>query len=257
MNTASGHDTAPGSAPESELDASQTYVITLCSSSVPMPVHVPFVHDLVCFSVFRSRSVEEGRLRCRLHLGYFDSQERAREALRVVRRHYPAAWISPEPSGSSGSLDDTMNTAFTILKEARARVVAPQDLAPPVFVSAAADEPATTDIHQHGTPQRYVLQLNWSETPMRPRFALRLAAFRDYHLYSVRAIREGIPQHGLRLGFFKNIHSAAQVAVQSRTRYPEVSVVPISHREYTLAADSILRNSAWRRSHTVDVKLAR
>jgi len=248
MNAAPAH--------ESPTDG-RHYVITLCSASVPMPLKVPFVHDLVCFSVFRSRTIEDGRQRYRLHVGYFDSQERAREALRVVRRHYPAAWICAEPAGDTGSLDDTLNTSFRLLKEARARVVTPQDLAPPVIAEAAIEEPITIAVHRHNTPQRYVLQLNWSEFPVNPRSALRLAAFRDFHLYTVRTTRDGVRQHGLRLGFFKNIHSAAQVAVQSRTQYPQVAVLPISHREYTLAADLILQNASMRRSQPTEINLIR
>ena len=226
------------------------FVITLCSSSVPMPVQVPFVHELVCFSVFRSRRIEDGRQRYRLHVGYFDSAERAREALRVVRRHYPAAWIAAEPTDDMGSLDDTLNTSFRILKEARARVVTAQDFAPPM------DAAVTTAGTRHDTtPQRYVVQLDWSETPISAGSALRLAPFRHYHLYAVRLIRNGVPHHGLRLGFFKNIHSAVQIAVQSRVEYPQVSVVPISHREYTLAADLILEGAADGRPHLIAVNL--
>jgi len=229
----------------------RSYVITLCSSSVPMPVHVPFVHELVCFSVFRSRKIEEGRQRYRLHVGYFDSAERAREALRVVRRYYPAAWVAPEPESDMGSLDDTMNTSFRLLKEARARVVTAQDYAPPIPDEATA---STTNRHDT-TPQRYAVQLDWSDTPVSAGSALRLVAFRHYHLYSVRATRDGIRHHGLRLGFFKNIHAAAQVAMQSRVEYPRVSVVPISHREYTLAADLILEGAVGGRPRLVDVNL--
>jgi hypothetical protein len=246
----------PEPAEESASDR-RPYVITLCSGSAPMPLYVPFVHDLVCFSVFRSRSIEDGRQRYRLHVGYFDSQERAREALRVVRRHYPGAWIGPESDGEAGSLDDTLNTSFTILKEARARVVTPQDLAPPLPAETPLKEPISGATHRYGTPQRYVLQLNWSDTPVNPRSALRLTAFRDYHLYSVRTTRDGVPQHGLRLGFFKNIHAAAQVAVQSRAQYPGVSVLPISQREYTLAADLILRSASTARSHSSALNLVR
>jgi hypothetical protein len=44
------------------------YVITLCSTSLPMPLEVPFVQELVSFSVFRSRGLEDGRERFRLRL---------------------------------------------------------------------------------------------------------------------------------------------------------------------------------------------
>src|ERR1700694_4760337 len=85
------------------------YVINLGSSSMPMPLTVPFRHELVGFTVFRSRSFEHGRERFRLHLGYFESEQRAEEALTVVRKHYPDAWISAAPATNLGSLDKPVN----------------------------------------------------------------------------------------------------------------------------------------------------
>jgi hypothetical protein len=45
------------------------YVINLESTSMPMPLTVPFRHELVGFTVFRSRSFEHGRECFRLYLG--------------------------------------------------------------------------------------------------------------------------------------------------------------------------------------------
>ena len=86
------------------------YVINLDSSSTPMALTVPFRHELVGFTVFRSRSFAHGRECFRLHLGYFESEQRAKDALTVVRKHYPDAWISAAPGTNLGSLDNTLNT---------------------------------------------------------------------------------------------------------------------------------------------------
>src|SRR3981081_4113997 len=102
------------------------YVINLDSSTLPMPLDVPFRHELIGFTVFRSRALENGRERFFLHLGYFESVWRAEDALTVVRKHYPAAWISVAPETHLGSLDDTLNTEFRLLRTAYARVVTRQ-----------------------------------------------------------------------------------------------------------------------------------
>jgi hypothetical protein len=212
------------------------YVITLCSTSLPMPLEVPFVHELVSFSVFRSRGFEDGRERFRLHVGYFESQARAIEALAVVRRHFPAAWISTAPGGDQSSLDDTLNTSFRVIKSAHARVVR----------SAAAREPAagshsTQSLDQHIEPysQRYVIQLDWTTAPIVARAVPRLPEFRPYHLYTVRTLREGHREYGLRLGFFKNLSLARQVAEACCSHYPRLTVLPISHREFNRAVDLV------------------
>jgi hypothetical protein len=189
-----------------------------------MAVRVPFGQKLVGFSVFRSRTTQDGRERFRLHVGYFESAPRAREALAVVRRYYPAAFIAAAPHSNLGSLDDTLNTSFRMIKSAHARVVsaAPQQLIDP--------PPAEG-------PQHYVVQLEWSVTPIGSMSVPRLTVFRRYNVYTVRTLRDGGPQHGLRLGFFNAIEEAQYVAEHARFHYPNASVLPVSHREYTRAIE--------------------
>jgi hypothetical protein len=212
-------------------DGIALYVINLDSSSMPMKLDVPFRHELVGFTVFRSRSFEHGRERFRLHLGYFESARRAEEALSVVRKHYPAASISAAPATNLGSLDNTLNTEFRLLRTAYARVVTPASAptapAPAATVAAPAVPP----------PQHYAVQLEWSLAPITAADVPRLAMFEAYHLYAVRMLREGFPQHGLRLGFFTSAEAARRVAEYVRTEYPGVGVVPVSHREYLRAIE--------------------
>ena len=223
----------------------ELYVITLCTASLPMILRVPFVHELVGFSVFRSRTVEEGRERFRLYVGYFDSATRAHEALTVVRRHYPAAWISTAPRKNLGSLDDTMNTAFRMIRRATARVVEPSELPQPT--SATADSSLPQDpgaLPSDAPPQRYVVQLDWSPAPVPSAAIPQLALLRAYHLYRAQLTRDDGRHHALRLGFFKNVHGARQVAEYLRAHFPRVGVVPISHREYTRALELFEERSA-------------
>ncbi len=213
----------------------ERYVITLCTASLPMVLRVPFVHELVGFSVFRSRTVEDGRERFRLYVGYFDSATGAHEALAVVRKHYPSAWISTAPRSGLGSLDDTMNTAFRMIRRATASVVAPSAHPPRGGAAGAALE---------APPQRYVVQLDWSNDPVPSARIPQLAVLRAYNLYRALLTRDDGTHHALRLGFFKNIHGAQQVAEYVRVHFPRVSVVPISHREFTRAVDMLDRRAA-------------
>ena len=61
------------------------YIINLVSSTTPMTLEVPDVPELEGFAVFRSRRVEDGRDRFRLHVGYFESPEDAQRVLPMNR----------------------------------------------------------------------------------------------------------------------------------------------------------------------------
>jgi hypothetical protein len=223
------------------------YVINLDSSSMPIPLKVPFRHELVGFSVFRSRVLEDGRERFRLHLGYFESTRRAAEALAVIRKYYPGAWISGAPGRNLSSLDDTFNTEFRLVRSAYARVVTPEDGSmPPAPVTAKVvgseilrqpdpSPPPRIDFPSPRAPQRYAVQLEWSVAPIVSADIPRLAIFDAYSLYTVREQREGLPQNSLRLGFFKSAVSARQVADYVRPEFPAVAVIPVSGREYSRA----------------------
>jgi hypothetical protein len=225
------------------------FVINLDSSTMPMSLDVPFRHELIGFTVFRSRSFEHGRERFRLHLGYFESERRAEEALSVVREHYPAAWISAAPESHLGSLDNTVNTEFRLLRSGYARVATPASAPTPpapvaakVAASAVVKEPSLDAPNRAPAPaapppQRYAVQLEWSLAPLAGAHVPRLAIFEEYHLYTVRMLRAGSPQQGLRLGFFTSAEAAFRVAEYVRSEFPGVGVVPVSHREYSRAIE--------------------
>lgn len=211
------------------------YVITLVSSDLPMSLDVPFRHELVGFTVFRSRSFEHGRERFSLHVGYFESERRAEDALTVVCRHYPQAWIAAAPATNLSSLDNTLNTEFRLLRTAYARVVTPKratGVEAPTF--AAGNR---TPVPAVPSSQHYAVQLTWSLVAIVAVDVPRLAIFKAYHLYTVRVPRGGFPQHGLRLGFFDSADEARQVAEYVRPKFLGVGVVPVSHREYSRAIE--------------------
>jgi hypothetical protein len=216
------------------------YVINLDFSSMPMPLTVPFRHELVGFTVFRSRSFEQGRERFCLHVGYFESEQRAADALSVVRKHYPAASISAAPATNLGSLDNTLNTEFRLLRTAYVRVVTPASptKAPaPVAAQVVASAVVWAVAPAVPPPQHYAVQLEWSLAPIIAAKVPRLAILEAYHLYTVRMLREGSPHQGLRLGFFTRAEAARRVAEYVRPEFPGVAVVPVSHREYSRAIE--------------------
>ena len=141
-------------------DGSGLYVITLNSSSMPMSLDVPFRHELVGFTVFRSRSFEHGRERFRLYLGYFESTRHAEDALRVVRKYYPAALISAAPGSHLGSLDNTVNTEFRLVNT-YARVVTPASAPPSAPAPVAAKDAASVRRHLRRWPRR-ARRASWS-----------------------------------------------------------------------------------------------
>ncbi len=249
------------------------FVINLDSSSLPMALLVPFRHELEGFSVFRSRKIEDGRERFRLHLGYFDTLRHAEEALAVVRKYFPAAWISSAPGENLGSLEDTINAEFRLVRTAYAHVVKPGDPhthqelpspPPPVATKVVAsavmrtviiEEPEAEAPPRKTEKQRYAVQLEWSVAPIIAADIPRLAIFDAYSLYTVREQREGLPQYGLRLGFFLSADSAKQVAEYVRAEFPAVAVIPVSHREYTRALEAA-RERALKAVESGEIKVA-
>jgi hypothetical protein len=213
------------------------YTITLTTSSVPMPVRLDPGLAPPGTAVFRSRVVEDGRDRYRLHLGYFESAEAAQAALGKLRTEYPAALVTAIPVPASGSLDDTVNTSFALMQGPVAKLVATTEPAAAAFAAAPATTLTPGQVARVMAPQRYAVQLDWSLQQPGSRRIPRLGIFRAYRLYEISVTREGRAEHGLRLGFFKNLEGALQVADYVRDAYPYASVVPVSYREYTRASE--------------------
>ena len=207
-------------------DPRSLYVITLFSSLMPMPLEVPDPRGLEGLAVFRSRRVEDGRERFRLHLGYFDSRTDAEDALPVVQKHFPSAWVASAPRSGLGSLDDTNLSEFRLIRS-------PTLLAMEIERRSSAATPPAQNT------QRYVVQLSWADRRIDPSEVSQLAIFQAYALYTVTLARAGVRYYGIRLGFFTSAISARQVALYVREEFPEVAVVPISEREYTRAREMI------------------
>ncbi len=214
-------------------NARALYVINLTSSNTPMALEMPDVRGFFGLAVFRSRRLEDGRDRYRLHLGYFESRADAERALPAVQRRYPTAWIAAAPRSGLGSLDDTNVSEFRIIH-------APAQPARPDVVAPAADaQPGEIPV---AAPQRFVVQLVWSDQRVDPNQIPQLAIYDAYTMYTVTLLRGGIRYYGIRLGFFTSVISARQIALYVRPDFPTVAVVPVSSREFDVA-----RTIAWHR----------
>ncbi|HXQ64864.1 MAG TPA: hypothetical protein VN787_08405 [Steroidobacteraceae bacterium] len=223
--------------------------------------------ELAGLAIFRSRQVEEGRERFRLHVGYFSSVEAAEKLLPVIRETYPAALITVAPQSNMGSLDDTAMARFSILQPIEPAAAAAAPAAP---MPARPDEVALIDAPRaepspapEPTPpvltradavtlpaapavtarlgQHYAVQLIWSHDPIEVAKIPILAIYSGYLLYAVET--EPGPRHyyGVRLGFYADALSARLVAHYVRSDFSGVSVVPVSDREMTRASTAKIR----------------
>ena len=206
-------------------DPRALYVINLFSSLMPMPLEIPNTRGLEGLAVFRSRRLEDGRERYRLHLGYFEARADAEAALEMIQRDFPGAWVASAPRSGLGSLDDTNLSEFRLIRS-------PTSLVEQIEAGrSAVTLPQST--------QRYVVQLNWTSRRIDPAEIPQFAIFQAYALYTVTLMRAGVRFYGIRLGFFTSAISARQVALYLRREFPSVAVLPISEREYGRAREMI------------------
>ena len=278
---------AAGAAPTvgwhgAEAQSQSLHVITLTSSTAPLPLQAPKAPELAGLAVFRSRRVEDGRERFRLHIGYFPSVAAAEQLLPVVRTLYPAAFVSPAPQTNLGSLDDTAIARFSILRPIEAPAAESPPTTEPVIgpvpelaaANDAAEEPSAptltaadavvaapsvepsppveapppvaTRAPEHKPTQRYAVQLIWTKESIDLGKVPNLAIFDGYLLYAVETEPGGRRMYGVRLGFYEDALSARLVAQYVRSDFKGVSVVPVSGREVTRASSAAIRLSGNR-----------
>ena len=170
---------ADSGANDSQGSGAALYIINLSSSTTPMALEVPDAPELEGFAVFRSRRVEDGRDRYRLHLGYFESREDAQRLLPVVRGKYPAAWVALAPPDSMGSLDDTNVAQFKYIHQKKAQApIRPHIPAPEPVRAVAVKATLVAPRNAPASPVRAPLATPASHTvnrvPMSPAEVLQL-----------------------------------------------------------------------------------
>lgn len=250
------------------------HVITLLSSTAPVPLPQFDSPRLEGLAVFRSRRVEDGRERFRIHIGYFATAADAEEVLPVVREVYPWAFVGLAPQTNLGSLDDTARSRFTIVRLSGAKAVprtrnaqpakpavaaalatpvtpaaAPPATAPapvaaprPAPVEAASPaKPVVPDAPAAAAPaQRYAVQLLWSKQPIDLTRLPDIGIFGGYLLYAVETAPGARRMFGLRLGFYDDELSARLVASYVRPTF-KAGVVPVSDREIASARSATVK----------------
>ncbi|MBS0374152.1 MAG: hypothetical protein JSR73_06200 [Proteobacteria bacterium] len=259
----------------------QLHVITLLSSTAPVPLQAPKAPELAGLAVFRSRRLEDGRERFRLHIGYFASANEAEQVLVLVRRQFPAAFVSLAPQSNLGSLEDTAVARFSILKPIEAMAEAdipavepppaPPTVMPPPMLSPAeavavlqASDPAPVRVAAPAVTapaapapaaapaakaaQRYAVQLVWSKSAIDLAQIPSLAIFAGYLIYAVETEVGGRRMYGVRLGFYADALSARLVSQYVRSEFKGVTVIPVSEREFTRASGAAIRLSTSRSS---------
>ncbi len=262
-------------------DGDSLLAITLCASNAP--ISMPTLRDerLRGFALFKSRRMEDGRERHRLHLGYFMNASEAERVLAILRPTYPGAMIASVPQGSLGSLENTSMTRFSILQPtapasappeppaaAVSRVtvlsavpnetpvsvttrlarVAPVAALPVLPLSAVitrapvAAVPAQAPASKSRPPvQRYAVQLAFGREPIDISKLPHLAIYEGYLLYAIETEPGGRRLYGVRLGFYDDVLSARLVAQYVRSEFKEVAIVPVSEREVARATTAKIR----------------
>lgn len=182
-----------------------------------MPLTVPFGHEIEGLTVFRSLSGEGDAALYHLHVGYFADEPRARQALEVIRKYYAFASIEPAPRDGMGSLEDTLNSDFRVLRSPPAAPVAPASMR-----RQAAAKPV-----QHFA----VLLARRTYTETAPSIP-RLPAFNGFRIYAVRASNDDGDCQDIRLGFFQHVELARHFADSIRAHFPQAAALPVSTREH-------------------------
>ncbi len=233
-------------------DGEPLLAITLIASNLPIPMPTLSDEQLRGLALFKSRRVEDGRERFRLHLGYFVSYADAERVLAVVRPAYPRAMVAAVPQDSMGSLDNTAITRFSILQPAlqEQAVPAPTPIvaALPMTAPSQSAAPAVSLAASFVRPpvQRFSVQLAFSREPIDISKLPQLAIYDGYLLYAIETESGGRRLYGIRLGFYDDALSARLVAQYVRSDFKEVAIVPVSEREVARATTAKVRLPASR-----------
>jgi hypothetical protein len=229
------------------------FILTLCRLAAPVTIKPPKAPHLKPFTFFTSRSAQpDGSERLYLHMGYFDSLEKAQKWAQLMRSAYPGATAMRAPAAllrkrdaavptlapSAQSEEPLTDTQVLRILETRRASPEPADAgAEQNTAGISLLRPEDTMVRRilknavaQQAPVSFVVQLSWSPEPIDLRTIPALSIFKAYTLYSTPGSRDG-SWHALRLGFFSDAISAKQVAYYVRSSFESVAVVPISEEE--------------------------
>jgi hypothetical protein len=190
----------------------RSFVVNLCAASTPAALSMPEGPGFDGHAFVVTRSLEEGRERFRLQMGYFASLAEARDKTLDVRTRFPAAWAGPAPQAAPAAT--------------RAEN--------PVLESAQMLSLLETG---QLTAPGFAVHLLWSPQPLDHSVLPQPALFDVYTLYQVEGLRDGQRWYGIRLGFFADVDAAKRVAAYLKPHYAKVAVVPVTASERERASD--------------------
>ncbi len=246
------------------LGGSGPFVINLSASSAPISLPP---HSLVGghqARAYQIRRLEDRRLRYRLRLGPFVTENDADSALAKVRDVYPGALTATADADdlrALASLDAKLESRKPAAEKQSDKVMTPPPApSPPILLELAAfvappTLPAWTQVVLHsekiptlefthtvraltslelnhsGALRWYVIQLSISEAAFDPDTVPDLDIFSVYRLYSVASIEQGKIMHALRVGFFGEEGAAAAVANYLKSFYDKPTIRRVSAAE--------------------------
>lgn len=245
------------------------FVINLSASTAPIGLPKADFLGSPAIQVYQIQRIEDRRVRYRLRLGPFASEDAAHAVLEKARDVYPGALTA------TADADDLRAIAAMEARESdKATLQKPPEMAdttvpgdvetsaveliagvPTLEVSTAVARrstvpaaidtgtklettqtlrPLTPPELQDGQALRwYIIQLSVGEEAFDPETLPDLDIFGVYRLYSVASIDQGRIMHSLRLGFFSEEIAAAAVASYLGAYYekPGVKRVSVAERE--------------------------
>jgi hypothetical protein len=227
--------------------AAGKFVIVLCSVATPVTIPQPRSPQLTRFKFFLGQSVEAGRKRYTLYMGYFTTLAEAEKWLTVLRGIYPNAVVSEQAATPADSFSDTQ--VLSILEERRAdpaATVADESAVRNISLLRPDDtgtRVALKDAVRQNAPVLFAVQLQWSTHSIGLETVPRHPIFSSYTLYTTPARLEGREWFCLRLGFFGDAISAKQVAQFLFSDFPSVAVVPVDPQEHARALETGKRST--------------
>jgi len=222
--------------PESaRLGGPGPFVINLSASTAPISQPIKSVIGCPDAHVYQIQRTEDRRLRYRLRLGLFATEDEAYAVLEKVRDIYPGALTA------TAVAED-----LRVLEAIQAKVTAQTKATsqPKVDVQPKVSAPTAIDVKQPpleledlGASRWFVIQLSIADQTFDPDSLPNLDIFSVYRLYSVAGLDQGRIKHALRLGFFSDEIAAGAVASYLTAFYQSSIVKRVSAAERDRFAD--------------------
>jgi hypothetical protein len=246
------------------LGGAGPFVINLSASTAPISVPLRTVVDVPNTHVYQIQRTEDRRMRYRLRLGPFATEDEADAVLETVRGIYPGALTATAEADDLRTLESlkakadahqvdvpaarppspipVLTAVATSVEPRPASRASVRPVPPPPVerLSTHLSGLETTqtvraltppELEDHVVSRWYVVQLSLSEEAFDPDKLPNLDIFSVYRLYAVSGLDQGRIMHALRLGFFREEIAAAAVASYLAGFYEKPTVKRVSTAE--------------------------